>query len=406
MQYEPDPNTQFPRYEGHRSPMNDAVALEPLRAPGMRLMVRGCLITAVVALLGLGMAIYIYARTWGLFATLGEYRQFDVKKNVYALRFASPNSFVSSSTTYMGEFSLWTIDPPKQTILPGAGRCMDVSRDGRWLVTGNYEGDITLLELPTGRIARQWRLPEGSVLGVAINGDGREVFIAQGPTKLESSWSIGEPLAKYSFWAAKSDDEELDDPIASLDVPLRAIDVSDDGNVVALRTSDYSLWVWSRDIAQFSTVPNDPEPHGGTELSWGINGGVKVTSDGSIALCGPIIVNTGTSERRNLVDVPWPPNRGALESADLSDNGKRAVLGFDNGVVIVIDVPSMSEVWSGRVSKSGAAVWAVALSPDGNWLLTGCGYGRGLMMPLDPKRGITHRSDTYIRLWKLPELLK
>lgn len=376
-----------------------------LIAVAPRRFVRRVVVAAVGALIvvTLVLAVYLLGSRLGLFP-LGEEARYFCKGSVYALRFVSDEqSFVSAVVDPSGIW-LWNASTEEHEQFPDYGRAIDVSRDGKWMVCGNYQGEVTLLQLPTGKVTRQWKLPKGSALGVAISGDGAFIYIAQGP-KWTGHTTLPEALEAYHFWVFRSADQDIGSPDAEFNTPVRAIDASHDGSIIGLRTSSHSLWAWSEHQNGFIYESSDRRAYGGSQLEWRLIGGVKVSSDGVYILCGYRLLNTHTGVILDLSEIDRPIGL-ELKSCDLSDDGRRAAFGYDNGIVQVVDIPTQSTVFDQRVSLSGGTVLAVAFSPDGNRLLTGGSVGRGAFTPLSPKQGVVKRTDPYIRLWKLTDLPK
>jgi WD40 repeat protein len=111
-----------------------------------------------------------------------------------------------------------------------ADRCVRFSRDGRWLVHGNYDGSVSLRNSGDGRLLRSFDRHQASVKGVAFSPDGRRLF-------------SGGADGTVRVWDTRTGDELLQLHVTG-DRVVWSIDLSPDGRTLAAADSDGVVTLW------------------------------------------------------------------------------------------------------------------------------------------------------------------
>lgn len=78
----------------------------------------------------------------------------------------------------------------EQTVHTGAIRALDLSRDGRWLVTGGDDRRLFLVDTAERRVVRAFEGHESGVLAVAFCGGGNDLFASAGFSGVLRLWSL------------------------------------------------------------------------------------------------------------------------------------------------------------------------------------------------------------------------
>jgi eukaryotic-like serine/threonine-protein kinase len=111
-----------------------------------------------------------------------------------------------------------------------ADRCIQFSRDGRWLVHGNYDGSVSLRNADDGRLLRSFDRHQASVKGVVLSPDGRRLFSGGGDGAVR-------------IWDTRTGDELLQLNVTGNRL-IWSIDLSSDGRTLAAADSDGVVTLW------------------------------------------------------------------------------------------------------------------------------------------------------------------
>ncbi|TYB57592.1 hypothetical protein FXF51_39535 [Nonomuraea sp. PA05] len=245
-----------------------------------------------------------------------------------------------------------------------------LSSDGRTLVTGSADGRTRIWDVadPRHPAPLAW-LPrrEGQVTGVALAPDGRTLAVS-GHDQEVALWDLadrGEPvaLARLSGHAA----------------PVQVVAFSPDGRTVASGGWDFTVRLWD--------VSDRRRPHPSTTVSGhtGTIWGLAFSPDSGHLVSG------GADEAVLVTDVPGAVlagHGGALSTADLSPDGRTAVVGSEDFSARLWDVrdpgrPAPLALLNGHTAQ----VKAVAFSHSGRLVATGGIDGRVRLWDVaDPRR--------------------
>ena len=259
--------------------------------------------------------------------------------------------------------------------------------NGRWVLTGGWDGTARVWDIATGREIRRLEGDHLIVSFVAFSPDGRTVLSGTGNTARQ--WDVGTGRELQPFEVHSGDVKS----VAFFADGPRLLTVSDDGQTPRLWEMEtkkelqrfkghsgriYSL-VLSPDGRKLLTGGHDKtariwEVSTGKELRRFVGHSDEVTSvafspDGRLAL-------TGSSDKTARVwDVAtgkeiWrlEGHSNGISSVAFSPDGRRALTGSDDKTARVWDVVTGKEVRC--LEGHSDLVLSVAFSPDGRWALT------------------------------------
>jgi WD40 repeat protein len=219
---------------------------------------------------------------------------------------------------------------------------MDVTRDGKLLLTGGEDKTIRLWDLESGKEVRRFEGHTDKVRAVAFSPDGKQVVsggLFSDPTVRVWEVESGRELSRYLIETAGGDDDLLKF-----------------GGFGGLRAATR---VWRSGISSVAFSP-----------------------DGKLVLAGCMdnvlrVFEVSTGKERKLEG-----HTQQLLGAVFTPDGKRVLSGSYDKTVRLWDVESGKEVC--RFFGHDNWVWGVAVSPDG-------------------RLGLSGSLDKTVRLWKLPK---
>lgn len=298
-----------------------------------------------------------------------------------------------------------TDNVPAHAQLRGHGgpiRALAVSADGATALSGSFDTSAIRWSLRDNVAEQVLRLHESAVNAVAILNDGRAV--TAGADALIGIWTPGKPVP--------------DAILRGHDGPIAALAVSHDGTTLATASWDRTVRLWplagGRPVALEGYRQNVNgvvfAPDGTAVVGAGYDATVRIwplpqpTSPVVAELPAPLnavvtapdgeIVAAGADGHVYFLS-PSGRQLGATEALStpivalaISRDGTRIAAAGVNGAVALIDRKTLSV--RRTLAVSGAAVWAVAFTPDGGTLLTGGGDGTirrwdpETAKPLDP----------------------
>ena len=235
------------------------------------------------------------------------------------------------------------------------------SPDGRYIATGDDEGDMGLWEVSSGTIL-WWKSLGGKVASVAFSSDGR-YLAADGvgssePHVVLLDVSSGTEIQRTGVGASSSDADRVN-----------SVAFSPDGNYVAIGVDLRWAWLWDlnsdrrngwgeRDASEVYAVAFSPD---GRYLATGDDAGYAILWEVSSWWTDDVnsqYMDTGSTTNSQVLAVAFSPDGQYL-----------ATDGYDgsNTSVIIWDVRSGTRVR--RLSAGN--VFAIAFRPDGRYLAAG-----------------------------------
>ena len=318
-------------------------------------------------------------------------------------------------------------------VLPGVNHVAELTVDsaGRWLAARGDDDAVWLyrLDVPNpAQTARQVLAPGPTLIGAALSADGR--FLAVACAKLCET--LPAPLLLWSL----TTDQPTPVPVPVLPElgDVTALAISLDGAHVALAGIDGRIWLLSLDSTPASAVPLDPTPSDSSDqaqrVAFSPDGHLLAASFPATTSGAALWIWTldavpprltrpaGQQQQGRIPDtqsgllVFSPDNRwlastfgdqvvrlwkrpdGLSDQPRLLSEHSKAIMGLAFGAQLLATASGdgTARLWSldpsadpiPVVLRPGAALNALALSPDGRWLLAG-------------------RIDGVIELWKLQE---
>jgi WD40 repeat protein len=258
------------------------------------------------------------------------------------------------------------------------------SRDGRFVLTGNYQ-EVRLWDADSGALVRTFRGHRHEVTSVVFSPDGRLVLTGSVEDQAAILWdaSSGAQLHRFEgglgfataifspdgqtivtnsqLWDASTGKEA-----GTIGGRFGATVYSPDGRSL-LTAFDTSAWLY--DVAsgkQLARFANPAVPGGNTEVT-----SVAFSPDGRFVL-------TGSADRTSrLWDVATGREVRVLQAHTLSvtslavsPDGQYLATGSTDDIVRLWDLATGAEA---RRLRSGLSITSIAFSPDGRSLLTGSG---------------------------------
>ena len=257
-------------------------------------------------------------------------------------------------------------------VLKGASsrvRSVDISKNEKWLAAGTREGNAILWDLTAADVARSRKVLPGADRIDAF-GDGAAAFHPN-----SKRLAIAQPDNTVRLW-------DLDDSENANHLPqslkghtsvVQALVFSPDRRWLvsgALATHDSSIWLWdlSGDSSEITGRPLDCDFQ---IFSLAIDGESRklVATGGSTDILIWDLQAENLAESRQV--IPPPPNvSGAIWRSAISPNGQWLITGRFTRTAQLWDLSTDRPVAYPLQTDHG--VQSVAISPDSRWLATGC----------------------------------
>lgn len=319
-------------------------------------------------------------------------REFKVAKGwVRSLAFSPDGRYLVSGANH--GIQLWEVKSGKELrVFPGANTGVAFSPDGKLVLGGRPLRDLVLWEAATGNEVRRFEPHEGKTYCVAFSPD----RVLSGGGLIEGTQKAV-PGGFLRLWDSQTGKEirrfhgHKGPVVGVFFTPdgKRAISFSKDGNrrLWDLETGN-ELWRHGVD----PPLETREENKGGA--SW------PLCPDGKHFLAGLSLCDIQTGEVvREYKPISTGRDTSTTASVAISPDGKRLVSGDKDGLVRVWDVATGEELCHVFGHVNGAAVLAVAISPDGRTAAS-CGSGS---VGFESLQSRVPMADHVIRLWKLPE---
>jgi WD40 repeat protein len=267
----------------------------------------------------------------------------------------------------------------KWTDHPSAINCLAVTHDGKQVLTGGSSFDIRLWETSTGKLVHTYRTAETATLSLSVGPIGR-FFISGDGKGINTRWGL-ETTNKVRDYRT--------DNVG----PVQALVHLSGGRAFASGHGGPSPVV-----VYWDANNPEPAPKRFTGIEQGVTG-LAVLPDGNhiaaTGLDGTLRVwdvASGVETRRLKADAPDRSTRFC--SLAVTPNGKHAVVGALDKKLRVFNVDTGRLIYTSDPGTSACS--QIAISPDGNWALTG-GGGH-----FEPGKGWQNDGEFDVQLWRLP----
>lgn len=235
-------------------------------------------------------------------------------------------------------------------------RCLAMSPDGRWLVTGDADHSVRVFELATGRQVLHLEHPDGEVTGVSFRPDGLRLASAGGA--VVQVWDVARGQKVLSFKSAPG--------------KLSRVTYSPDGKRLATAGFASPLQVWDAETGkEVQKLAGNTSHHG-----------IAFSPDGThLAAASHRVQVWDLAAGKEVLSLTGYRN-GALGLA-FSTDGRRLAVAGGEGNLRLYDAASGDEVLS--LPGSPEAVQCVAMSADGRWLAAGNARGAVMLWEALPR---------------------
>ncbi len=234
----------------------------------------------------------------------------------------------------------------------GGVNAVDMSRDGRLMLTGSDDGTVRLWDVDSGREVRRFEGHFSEVTSVELSPNGQTILSAA-LDGLAATWDTSTGALLEVFMV---------DARGVWDVAF-----SPDGDYFVTGSSDGTARLWNADSGEEIRQFEGHSAYGITSIAYSPDGQTILTGsyDGTARLWE---VATG-AELLRLGSTFAEGNREGVSAVTFSPDGRFVVVGNNKGGVVVWDVAEGEEVR--RVQAHSRYIHSVSFSPDGQTLLAG-----------------------------------
>ena len=227
-------------------------------------------------------------------------------------------------------------------------RQVSVSADGEYIAAGSYSGHVFLFDKDSS--TPLWSYDYGQdVLNIEISADGEHIV----GTSRDNLFFFNK-VNNTILW-----DYELDASVSRY-----ALDISEDGNHIAVATGDSEggrLYVFDKTGTLFWTFNIDGEDY---EFS-----SVSISSDGEYIIASNYNSKSYLFTRNSSTPV-WTheaDTEGSKRNA-ISASGEYIVVGSNDGSICLFDNDSSTPLWTYEADDS---IYSISISADGEYILVG-----------------------------------
>ncbi len=267
---------------------------------------------------------------------------------------------------------------------------MDVSRDGRFLVTGGASRSVRVWDLAESKLHREFNGGNSNVYGVAISPDGKTVAsggsdktlrvwdVESGNQRLEARGHQGYVVSvafspdgstiatggrshgnlydrTIRLWDAVTGKPKL--PSLGLELPIESVALSPDGQTLATGSADTSLSLWDFPTQKLLRQWRPVQSTAFTQVAFSPDGNLlATTSTDRVVLREP---RTGES----LKELPIVGAQ--IRCVRFSPDGKLLAASDSRGRIVLCDVPELRVL---HTMQGRGDTWCLDFTPDGKSL--------------------------------------
>ena len=247
-------------------------------------------------------------------------------------------------------------------------RALSQSPDGKMLAAGFSDGQIWLIDEPSGKPKRtSWNAHSGEVTALDFSSDGKRLF-STGTDKLLRAWNVD---------ADASLGQAIGTPIAGHTTAIRSLTTSPDGKLMATGSDDGVIMLWDQQTGELAGPPLREHQRAVMALRFGPDGKQLLSGgdDQTVRLWD------ARTARRQQVLLGAPNTVRAVALI-----GKLAAAGDWEGNVLLWDVTTGKPI--GKPQKGHRlSVSGLAVSPSGTLLISSSWDGE--LRRWRPETGLT-----------------
>jgi WD40 repeat protein len=244
-----------------------------------------------------------------------------------------------------------TTAPPQVLKHPGFSRCLAISPDGRYSISGTLDGEIIVWDLEKQAVKHSLSGHKDIIRDVAVSQQGsRLVSCGHDQTVRVWDWMSGQPLAVFKEHSRE----------------VFSVGISDDGRYAVSGGADFTIQIWDIEAKKHLRVISS---HTSSITALGISGtgerAISASLDGAVriwdlqsassnmaVMMNALFSSMGGSQAGNVIKY-----EGIINVFSISPDGKTAVSGDRDGQFVLWDLEQKTyEI----LCKDRLAVWGAA----------------------------------------------
>ena len=142
-------------------------------------------------------------RIWDTKDLAATHELFGHQSTVHDVKFSSDGTFVASAGGFDHSVRVWQLKSKECSHVfddhQDAVVCLDISTDGKTIVSGDYDGDIYVWDLASGRLKRSFVAHRGVVRDVAFDPNDTHAILSVGDDGAVKRWELEGPGSVHVY---------------------------------------------------------------------------------------------------------------------------------------------------------------------------------------------------------------